>query len=356
MCVFEYILFDDKKADNKEAVVNTKIINIGTLAEETVQQVRLHNDSLDVSILTYGATIQSIHLNGYEHSLVLGSTSLFAYQQEAKYFGAVVGRVANRVAHGHAVIGGKTYQLPLSPPEPNQLHGGPLGTGNLNWTIVSSGEDFVHLQVKLADGHMGYPGNMVVNLFYRLIGDSLEMEIEARADQTTLCNFAGHSYFNLDGVGSILDHSLSINAERYLPVDDNLIPTGEIEPVEGTAFDYRVSRAIGSKNGSIDYGGLDTNFCLSNQRQEMREVAALIAPKTGLTLSYHTTESGLQVYDGRHIDLSVEQNMNQGLLRAYSGVALEAQAWPDAVHHANFPSIVLNADQVYQQRTRYQFN
>ncbi|MBJ7537903.1 galactose mutarotase [Marinomonas sp. C1424] len=331
-------------------------MKIGTLAEETVQQIRLHNASLDVSILTYGATIQSVHLNGYEHSLVLGSNSLFAYQQEAKYFGAVVGRVANRVANGHAVIAGKTYLLPLSPPEPNQLHGGPFGTGNLNWAIEASGEDFVHLQVKLADGHMGYPGNMLVNLIYRLIGDALEMEIEAVSDQTTLCNFAGHSYFNLDGTGSILDHSLSIHAESYLPVDDNLIPTGEIKRVEGTAFDYRTSRAIGSKNGTAEYVGLDTNFCLSDQRQEMREVATLIAPKTGLTLTYQTTETGLQVYDGRYISLASELNINQGLLRAYSGVALEAQAWPDAVHHSVFPSVVLNADQLYQQRTRYQFN
>jgi aldose 1-epimerase len=316
-----------------------------------VQRILLTNSQLKVSILTLGASIQSIHLKGYPHSLVLGSSNLADYLGNAKYFGAVVGRVANRTARGHAMIDGKTYQLPLTLPESHHLHGGPAGTGSKNWTIVEQTDDCVQLQTKLADGEMGYPGNMIVNVFYRLIDSSLEMEITATTDKLTLCNFAGHSYLNLDGTGSILDHQLHIKADHYLPVDNELIPTGEVTPTEGSAFDFNQLRNIGRK----DYPGLDTNFCLSLANRPIQTVATLKAPITGLSLDYQTTEPGLQVYDGRHIQLSAESNINQGELTAYAGLALEAQHWPDAVHQSHFPPILLTPDNTYQQITRYVF-
>lgn len=328
---------------------------IKTIAQhnnEDIQQITLENAFVRVRILTYGATIQSLHLKGYHHSLVLGANQFAPYQDQAKYFGAVVGRVANRIAKGQFALEGKEFQLPLTAPEPNQLHGGPLGTGARNWTVVSATLEEVHLQLRLADGEMGYPGNMTVELIYRLVDAALDMEIKATSDKTTLCNFAGHSYFNLDGTGSILDHQLEIQAESYLPVDEHLIPTGEIKTVDGTAYDFRALRQIGQD----DYPSLDTNFCLADHNRELTAVATLVAPKTGLRLTYETTETGLQVYDGRHIHLPAELNINHGDLHAYSGIALEAQAWPDAVHHKNFPSTILKPGQIYHQRTRYQFD
>ena len=317
-----------------------------------VQYVTLKNAHLKVSILTLGATIQSVYLNGYEHSLFLGSPTLSDYLQGAKYFGAVVGRVANRTNKGQAVIGGKTYQLPPTFPEAHHLHGGPNGTGSKNWSIVKQTDDMVQLQTTLADGEMGYPGNMEVNVFYRLIDSALEMEITATTDQLTICNFAGHSYINLDGQGSILDHQLCIQADHYLPVDDGLIPTGEVTPTAGGAFDFHELRTIGRD----DYPGLDTNFCLSlASHRPLQTVATLKAPITGLTLHYQTTEPGLQVYDGRHIQLPSESNINQGALEAYAGIALEAQHWPDAINQSHFPPILLAPEDTYRQVTRYVF-
>ncbi|UTV98083.1 galactose mutarotase [Marinomonas rhizomae] len=317
-----------------------------------IQSITLKNAQLKVSILTLGASIQSVYLNGHEHSLVLGSPKLTDYLQGAKYFGAVVGRVANRTNKGHAVIGGKTFLLPPTLPEAHHLHGGPDGTGSKNWSIIEQSDDMVHLQTKLADGEMGYPGNMIVNVFYCLIDSALEMEITATTDQLTICNFAGHSYVNLDGTGSILDHQLSIQADHYLPVDAELIPTGEVTPTADSAFDFLQMRTIGRE----DYPELDTNFCLSlASHRPLQTVATLKAPITGLTLHYQTTEPGLQVYDGRHIQLGAESNVNQGALSAYAGLALEAQHWPDAINQSHFPPILLAPEDTYRQVTRYVF-
>ncbi|TYL48997.1 aldose epimerase family protein [Marinomonas sp. IMCC 4694] len=316
-----------------------------------VQCVALKNASLTVSILTLGASIQSLYLKGYKHSLVLGSMQLTDYLHTAKYFGAVVGRVANRINRGHAVVGGLPYSLPLTSPEVHHLHGGPNGVSHKIWSIVEQADDRVQLQITLPDGDMGYPGNMVVTVWYRLLDNTLEMEITATTETLTICNFAGHSYVNLDGKGSILDHQLSIQAAHYLPVDAGLIPTGEVMPTSGSAFDFTQPRIIGRQ----DYPGLDTNFCLSLINRPIQTVATLKAPITGLTLHYQTTQPGLQVYDGRHIQLGAESNINQGALCAYAGLALEAQHWPDAINHPHFPSILLTPEETYRQVTRYVF-
>jgi len=302
--------------------------------------------------MTLGASIQSVYLNDYEHSLVLGSSKLDDYLNATKYFGAIVGRVANRIAHGHAVINEETYHLPLTPPERHHLHGGPEGTNTKIWSIVQQSHNMVQLQTKLKDGEMGYPGNMLVNVFYRLIESALEMEIRATTDKMTICSFAGHSYINLDGVGSILDHKLSVKADHYLPTDKTLIPTGEVTPTANSAFDFKQLRTIGRN----DYPELDTNFCLSSASRPIQKVATLKAPLTGITLDYQTTEPGLQVYDGRHIHLSAESNINSGELNAYAGLALEAQHWPDAINQPHFPSTLLAPEKTYKQITRYVFS
>jgi aldose 1-epimerase len=317
-----------------------------------VQRITLSNTQLTVNLLTLGASIQSVYLSGYEHSLVLGSSKIDDYLNATKYFGAVVGRVANRIAHGQAMIDGKNYNLPTMLPDKHHLHGGVDGTDTKVWSIIQQTEDTVQLQTKLAHGEMGYPGNMIVNVFYRLLNSTLEMEIQATTDQLTICNFAGHSYINLDGVGSILDHQLSIKADHYLPTDKEVIPTGEVTPTANSAFDFKQLRTISRD----DYPELDTNFCLSLASRPIQTVATLKAPLTSITLNYQTTAPGLQVYDGRHIHLSAESNINSGELNAYAGLALEAQHWPDAINQPHFPSILLAPEDTYQQITRYVFN
>ncbi|BFM48719.1 aldose epimerase family protein [Marinomonas sp. THO17] len=316
-----------------------------------VKQIHLKREGIRANILTLGASIQSIHLDGYPHSVVLGSPNFADYLGSCRYFGAIVGRVANRIAHSRAMIGDKEYLLTPSSPSPHQLHGGPAGTDCKNWRIIAQSDDAVQLQVTLEDGEMGYPGRMQIQVEYQLLSQGLEMRIQATSNQLTLCNIAGHSYFNLDGQGSILDHQLKVVADHYLPVNDDLIPTGEVTPTHGSAYDFNHLRTIGRD----DYLGLDTNFCLSLAPRVLQEVAVLKAPLTGLSLHLLTTEPGLQVYDARHVDLAASANINQHPLGAYAGLALEAQHWPDAVHHSHFPPILLAQGETYEQTTQYLF-
>ena len=316
-----------------------------------VKQIQLQHQGIRVDILTLGASIQAIHLDGHSHSMVLGSPKVADYLGSCRYFGAIVGRVANRIANSQAMIAGQQYQLTPSSPSPHQLHGGPIGTDCKNWQITQQSEDAVQLQVTLADGEMGYPGKMQIQVDYQLLSQGLEMRIRASSNKTTLCNLAGHSYFNLDGQGSVLDHQLQVVADHYLPVDHDLIPTGEVTPTQGSAFDFNYLRTIGRD----DYPGLDTNFCLSLAPRALHEVAVLKGPLTGISMHLLTTEPGLQIYDGRHIDLAASSNINQGPLSAYAGLALEAQHWPDAVHHSHFPPILLEEGNTYEQTTQYLF-
>ncbi|AEF54415.1 aldose epimerase family protein [Marinomonas posidonica] len=317
-----------------------------------VKTVRLNNGQITVDVLTLGASLQAIYLKDYQHSMVLGSNQLADYLGPCRYFGAIVGRVANRIANSQAQIGEQLYQLTPSSPSPHQLHGGPNGTDCKNWKIIKQSHDAVTLQVMLQDGEMGFPGKLIINVIYQLLEQGLEMKIQASSDRLTLCNLAGHSYFNLDGHGSILDHKLCVHAEHYLPADKDLIPTGEVSPTAGSQFDFTHLRTIGRD----DYTELDTNFCLSLAPRSIQKVATLKAPLTGIELELQTTEPGLQVYDGRHIALPKSNSINQVELAPYAGLALEAQHWPDAVHHSHFPPILLTEGDTYEQTTRYLFS
>jgi len=316
-----------------------------------VQTVRLNNNQITVDVLTLGASLQAVYLKGHQHSMVLGSHQIADYLGPCRYFGAIVGRVANRIANSQAQIGNHLYQLTPSSPSPHQLHGGPNGTDCKNWQIIKRSNDAVTLQVTLQDKEMGFPGKLIIDVTYQLLEQGLEMKIQASSDQLTLCNLAGHSYFNLDGHGSILDHKLCVHADHYLPVDQDLIPTGEVTPTAGNEFDFSHLRTIGRD----DYPGLDTNFCLSLAARPIQTVATLKAPLTGIELELLTTEPGLQIYDGRHIALSANNCINKVELTSYSGLALEPQHWPDAVHHSHFPPILLAEGETYQQTTQYLF-
>jgi aldose 1-epimerase len=313
----------------------------------------LRSGRLRAAILTYGATLQDLRLDGVAHPLVLGANRFAPYQNSMRCFGATVGRVANRLAGGRACINGSDYAFALQGTEKHLLHGGADGMDTLLWQLIEADEAQIMLGLSLADGHMGFPGRLDIRLTYRISAPAtLRMDIEAITDAPTLCNIADHSYFNLDGRPDILEHQLQIDADHYLPVDAELIPTGEIAPVQGTRFDFRTARPLRSAE---PHPGYDHNFCLARQVQPLRRVASLYSSRSGISLQLHSTEPGLQVYDGGHISAPAQHTLSKTPYGPHAGLALEAQRWPDAPHHRAFPSIALAPGEIYRQTSAWDF-
>lgn len=318
-----------------------------------VERISLSAGVLSASVLTYGSVLQDLRLQGHAPALVLGFDSFSPYLTHSPYFGATAGRCANRVRDGHLPLEGRTFQLDQNFLGKHHLHGGSLGIGKKLWTIDEVGEDFVNLVIRLADGEMGYPGNMCISLTYRLLPEGvLDIKFTAETDKITICNLAHHSYFNLDGNASVADHLLTIHAEYFTPVDDELIPTGEIRRLEGSLFDFRQPKVIGRVSQARS---LDHNFCLSSGRRPIQPVALLESPHFGVAMEIRTTEPGLQVYDGAKINIPLA-GLDAVSMGPYAGIALEPQVWPDAVHHPNFPQAMLRPGETYQQHTQYAFS
>lgn len=315
----------------------------GTTPEgQAIHSFELAGGGLSARVLTWGGILQDLRLEGVPYSLVLNFPDLAGYINSKAYIGGNVGRFANRIAHGRASIAGQSYQLDTNFLGKHLLHGGSVGADRQVWAVSAYTESSLSLELVLADGHMGFPGELTVTLHYRLLASAcLELEFLATTTAPTLCNFAHHSYFNLDGADSIQNHQLQIQAEHYLPVDAEAIPSGEIASVAGTVFDFRELKPINWRGA-----GYDHNFCIADSQQTLRPVAYLQGQK-GIGLCLATTEPGLQVYDGKYLDASHA---------AYTGLALEPQAWPDAPNHAHFPSAELWPEQVYRQVTRYYFS
>ncbi|MFS2068144.1 aldose epimerase family protein [Pseudomonas sp. CT11-2] len=320
---------------------------------EAIQRHWLKRGKLRVAVLSYGATLQDLRLEGVGHSLVLGATNIEPYQGVMEYFGATVGRVANRIAQGRATINGNSYQLDQNNLGKHLLHGGSDGCHKKIWCITEADHEHVTLRLSMADGHMGFPGAIDACLTYRIVGsDTLELDVEVCSDANTLCNFAHHSYYNLDGSENILDHELQVSAKHYLPVDGELIPTGEIAVVRETRFDFNTIRPI--RNGA-PHLGYDQNLCLSRAPQTVRRVASLRSPKSGVTMHLETTAPGLQIYDGQHIETGSAKTLSDTAYGSFAGIALEPQDWPDAVHHPGFPTTLLERGGVYRQKNRWIF-
>ena len=318
-------------------------------ADSDVQKVTIERDGLSATILNYGAILQDLSLAGHQQSLVLGYDDLSSYLIDGNYFGAIVGRVANRIAKGTAVIEGTRYALGQNIEGGHQLHGGCDGTANRTWNITAHSSTHVTLQDTLPDGHMGYPGNLTVTARYEVLPDQrLALDIEAVSDAPTLCNFAHHSYFNLGSGDTIDGHRLQVFANRYVVVGDEGIPTGEVRDVSQTDFDFRIERSLNEQSR------YDHNLCLSGQRQLLRQVARLCAPDDTIELSISTTEAGLQVYTGHGIG-GAGRGPRGRVFGPLSGIALEPQAWPDAVNNDGFPCTLLLPEQTYHQRSVFQF-
>nr|WP_253949302.1 aldose epimerase family protein [Mangrovicoccus sp. HB161399] len=302
---------------------------------------------MTASFLTWGATLQDLRIEGVTFPLVLGSDRFDPYLGSLLYSGALVGRFANRIAGGRFSIDGQSFQADRNFLRRHTLHGGSGGTGEMLWSLQDHAADRVSFALELPDKHMGFPGDLAVQAEFSLPGDGvLAMEVVAQCNRSTPCNFAQHSYFNLDDAAGIAGHHLQILGDSYLPVDEEMIPTGEIAPVEGTRFDFRRSRAIGNT-------GYDHNFCTARDRMPIRPVAVLSSPASGISLTVESTEPGLQFYDGALLD--VRDGLNGRSYGTKSGVALEAQAWPDAPNMAAAPNAILRPSETYSQSLRYVF-
>lgn len=318
-----------------------------------------------VRATTYGGILVSILIPdqaGRLGDVVLGYDTLDAYLRDAAYLGAVVGRYANRIAHARFTLNGTTYRLAANDGR-NHLHGGLKGFGKVVWHAVpfqtQSGAGVV-LTYTSPDGEEGYPGTVDARVTYTLTdGNELMVDYLATTDKATPVNLTQHSYFNLAGAGDILDHVLQIDAEAMTPVDETLIPTGEIVPVAGGPFDFRSPTAIGARIAADDAQlhrgrGYDHNFVLSRRGPGPAHAARVVEPVSERTLDLYTTEPGLQLYSGTFLD---GREIGKGG-RAYghrAGLCLETQHYPDSPNQANFPSTILRPGSAYHSRTVFAF-
>lgn len=324
------------------------IRHFGTTADgHDVAAVYLQAGGLRLVVLTQGAAVQDLRLEGADWPLTLGCPDLAAYQAEAVYYGAIVGPVANRIGGAQAMIGGRLCHFAANEGT-TLLHGGDNGTQRRLWEIVTAGKSHLTLRLKLADGDGGFPGNRVIEAEFSLAAPAvLTLNLTATTDAPTLINLANHSYWNLDGAGSIKGHVLRVAAESWMPAVAGL-PTGERRAAAG-AFDLRAGH-------TIDLGeGYDHNFCLADAPRALTEVAELTG-RRGVRMRIATTEPGLQVYDGGHLTSGRFAGHGGVPYGAHEGMALEAQRWPDAPNHPDFPPITLDPGATYRQQTRLRFD
>jgi aldose 1-epimerase len=341
----------------------------GTMPDGTPVDVFTFTNAngLEVRAITYGGIIVSIRTpdrTGRLDDIVLGFDNLDGYLKDPPYFGAIVGRYANRIAKGRFTLDDQTYQLATNN-GPNHLHGGLKGFDKVVWNAEPLQNDqgvgvvFTH---KSPDGDEGYPGTLDVRVTYRLTDENqLVVDYRATTDKATPVNLTQHSYFNLAGAGSgdILGHVMQIDADHYTPVDDTLIPTGQIAPVDGTPFDFRAPTSIGSRVGLDNVqiaraGGIDHNFVLTAGGNGLVHAARVVEPRTGRTLDISTTEPGIQFYSGNFLDGSIVGKGGH-VYGHRSGFCLETQHFPDSPNHDNFPTTILRPGAEYRSQTVFTF-
>ncbi len=318
-----------------------------------------------VKLTNYGCIITEIHVpdkNGNMADVALGFDDHKGYLGKSPFFGAVAGRVANRIAKGKFTLDGKDYSLFVNN-GPNALHGGKKGFDKKVWGAVQFPDPKIRLDYHSPDGEEGYPGDLDATVTYTLAPDNaLRIDYKATTDKPTPVNLTNHSYFNLagQGHGTILDHIVTIAADQYTPVDNTLIPTGELKAVKGTPFDFTTPHVIGERIKQVggDPVGYDHNFVLRQPRGDASKPALAVRvqdPKSGRVMEMFTTEPGVQFYTGNFLDRTLS---GKGGVKypQYGGFCLEAQHFPDSINHPNFPSVVLRPGQTYRQTTMYKFS
>jgi aldose 1-epimerase len=342
----------------------------GTLADgrEVTQFTLANGKGMIVKILDFGGIITQIHVpdrEGRFADVALGFDTLSPYARESPYLGALVGRYGNRIAKGRFVLDGKEYQLPVNNGN-NHLHGGDPGFDKVLWTAEVQGQDLV-LRYRSVDGEQGYPGNLDATVTYSLSEDNeIVVRFSAVTDQPTPVNLTQHSYFNLRGVGvdggDVLDHVITIDADRFVPIDAESIPLGALAPVTGTPFDFRQPRPIGERIGQPDkqlrHGtGYDHCWVLNGADGDraLKRAVHVVEPESGRVLELFTQEPGVQFYSGNFLDGSL---VGKGG-RAYefrSGFCIEPEHYPDSPNQPSYPNTILRPGEVYETESRFKFS
>ena len=325
-------------------------------------------NGMQAGIITYGGTVVSLTApdrNGKYADVVLGMDDLAGYMKATAFFGALIGRYGNRIGHAQFTLDGNTYKTPAND-NGNTLHGGPAGFDKHVWTVVpgSNSPDGPTLELTYVskDGEAGFPGTLTAKVFYTLTSkNELKIDYTATTDKPTVVNLTNHSYFNLAGAGEgdVLSHEVTIFADRYTPVDANLIPTGELRPVAGTPFDFTKSTAIGARieanDEQIKFGkGYDHNWVLNKGFAFVTKAAEVYEPKSGRVMEVWTAEPALQFYTANFLDGTLQGKGKTYIRRG--ALCMETQHYPDSPNHPSFPTTELKPGETYQTTTVYRFS
>ena len=335
----------------------------GTFEQKPVTEYTITNaKGMQVSVINYGGTVTKLitpDKNGIMGDVVTGFESLDGFLQKGvPYFGALIGRYGNRIANAKFTLDGKAYTL-AGNNKGNSLHGGNKGFDKVYWNIDKQGDSSLKLTYQSKDGEEGYPGNLNVEVIYTLTGDnSLKIEYTATADKATPVNLTNHAYFNLSAGkdSTILNHQLELNADKYTPVNDALIPTGKIENVKGGPMDFTTSKMIGKDLAAVKGDGYDHNWVLNRNGNGPERVAALYEPNSGRYMEVFTTEPGIQFYSGNFLDGTLTNTKNGQKYVKHAALCLETQHFPDSPNEPAFPTTILKPGETYKQTTIYKFS
>jgi len=353
---------------NKKTIQIEKDFYGITQEGQEVDRYTLSNAAgMQVEIITYGGIITSMKVPnaaGGLNDVVLGYDSLSDYEKGSPYFGALIGRYGNRIADGSFTLDDQTYTLVQNDGK-NHLHGGTKGFDKVVWSADSKIEDnkaVLQLHYLSQDMEEGYPGNLHTEVVYTLTNENmLEVAYKATTDKKTVVNLTQHAYFNLSGAKDILDHELRLQAPRYLPIDETLIPTGEIASVEGTPFDFTSFKTIGrdieTESLQLERGlGYDHCWVLDNPNKELQTAALLKEASSGIQMEVRTDQPAIQFYSGNFLDGTNPMKQSESFYNYRSGLCLETQHYPNAPNEASFPSTVLSPGEVYSTKTQFLFS
>ncbi len=336
-------------------------VRFGEIEGREVSLYILKNDNLEVTLSDYGATIIRVRLtlkNGEVRDLVRGYDDLASYMNADGYLGAVVGRVGNRICKGRFTLDGEDYELYCNNGV-NHLHGGKIGFDKKIYDTVIEG-DSVLFSASSPDGEEGYPGKLDYSVKYSLSENSLRLDYYAVTDKATPVNLTNHVYFNLMGAGTVYSHKITVDADRYIPTDDTLIPTGEITSVEGTPFDFREEKylsagILGTHKDITLGGGLDHCVVFTDRGEGMHERVKVTSPDGLVTLKTYTDMPAVQLYSGNFLGNKEFPFRGGEKQIKRAAFCLETEAYPDSVNHANFTNIVLRPGEEYKTATVYEF-
>jgi aldose 1-epimerase len=332
-----------------------------------------NSHGMEATIMTYGGIVTSLKVpdrSGNFGDVVLGFDNSQGYTQDSyvtncPYFGALIGRYGNRIGGSKFSLDGNTYTLAANN-GPNNLHGGPVGFDKVLWTAqpyMTKEGPSLQMTYLSKDGDQGFPGNLAVTAVYTITEDNaLKVTFKATTDKDTVCNLTHHSYFNLAGHGTVLNHVVFINADKFTPVDSTLIPTGELRPVKGTAFDFTTPTAVGARIGDmsddqIKYGnGYDHNWVLTKGGPGLLTMAARVTePESGRVMTVWTTDPGIQFYSGNSLNGTLVGKGGE-VYAQHTGFAMEPQGFPDSPNHPDFPTTELKPGETYHSTIIYKFS